>query len=447
MEGTILFILLTASIAFIIATAMWLKWHPMISLISAALLVGLFAGLSPALIINEIMLGFGNMLAGIGLIVVFGSMIGLRLEQSGAIAEFGARLIKLSGKSHPGLLLALFGAVLGIPVFCDSGFLVLINLARSISAQGIASMPMLSLSLATGLYSTHTLVPPTPGPVAAAANLGMTDMLGWVMLSGVLVAVPAVIAVYFFIQVQSKNLISTLDLTKIVRSENRQLSKFQLFSALMMVVVPLLLITFSSLIKIIKVELPFSDFLTFIGNPVIALFIGYVFGLFVPLIKGKTNNTLIQDAMQQAGPILILTGSGAAFGGVIRACGINEVLASWIQNYAADGMLFLVIAFLLAALLKTAQGSSTSALVISSVILAPLASAAGIVSPWDFALLISAIGAGAMTVSHTNDSYFWVVIQLSGFDLKNGLKGMSLATLVQGISALLMVLFLYIISH
>jgi gluconate:H+ symporter, GntP family len=447
MNGTFLFLLLAAAIAFIIISAVWFKWHPMISLLSAALLVGLISGLPSAIIIKEMITGFGNIMASIGLIVVFGSMIGLRLEQSGAIAAFGSKIIQYTGSKHPGLVLALFGAILGIPVFCDSGFLVLINLAKSISAQGIASMPVLSLSLATGLYGTHTLVPPTPGPVAAAANLGMTDMLGWVMLSGISVAIPSVLVVYLFIRRQSNKLVSSIDLSNYVNVEKNGLNNSQLFIALMMIVIPLLLITFSSILHVLHAEFPLRDFFRFIGHPVVALFIGYTVGMFVPLTNKKTNNSLIQDAMQQAGPILLLTGSGAAFGYVIRASGINEVLTIWIQSNAASGMMFLVIAFLLAALLKTAQGSSTSALVISSVILAPLASAAGMLTPWDFALLISSIGAGAMTVSHANDSYFWVVIQLSGFDMKNGLRGMTMATLIQGLSALLMVMLLYLVAH
>lgn len=447
MTGIQLILLLGTAIGFIIFTAVKLKWHAMISLLTASIFVGLLSGLSSEFVIREILRGFGDILASIGLIVVFGSLIGLRLEKSGAISAFAERIVKLSGRRHPGLVLALLGAILGIPVFCDSGFLVMINMAKSMAVQGSASLSSLSLSLATGLYGTHTLVPPTPGPVAAAANLGMTDMLGWVMLTGILVAIPSVLVTYFFIRRISGKIHSKLDLKEAIQPVKQSLKLRHLLFALMMVLLPLLLISVSSVVKMMGWNFMLKDFLLFLGHPVMALFLGYIIGLSIPLQEINTRYDIVQDAMKQAGPILILTGSGAAFGAVIRAAGINEVLSEWIQHYSAHGLSFLFLSFLLAALLKTAQGSSTSALIISSVILAPLSVSAGIVTTWDFALLISAIGAGSMTISHANDSYFWVVIQMSGFDLKDGLRGMSMATLVQGLSAFAIVVVLYLLTH
>ncbi|HMQ00267.1 MAG TPA: hypothetical protein PKC24_10845 [Cyclobacteriaceae bacterium] len=447
MHSIILLFILATALGFIIFTTVKLNWHPVMSLLLTTILLGIVVGLNPAEILALMRHGFADILGSIGLIVVLGSMIGLRLEQTGAIAAIGHQLIRFTGNRHPGLVLALLGAVLGIPVFCDSGFLVLINLAKSISVQSAASFPALSLSLATGLYGTHTLVPPTPGPVAAAANLGVTDTLGWVMLSGILVAIPAVVVVYFFISFQSKKIQSKIDLGKLIDVEKIHINAKSLSYSLLMLIVPLVLIAMASVIKLLNTDFPLQDLLLFMGSPAIALLSGYMIGLLAKLPEGKSNYDLIQTALQQAGPILVLTGCGAAFGRVISGSEINFVLVNWIEQVEVNGIVFLLIAFLLASFFKTIQGSSTSALIISSVIIAPLSVAAGFVTPWDFALLISALGAGAMTLSHANDSYFWVVIQMSGFDLKNGLRGMSIATIVQGISALLMVIILYLLTH
>lgn len=376
--------------------------------------------------------GFGLMLQQIGFLVAIGSCLGIVMEKTGAMATLGNSIVKSFGPKRTVLAMSLIGVVVGIPVFCDSGFIILSRLVPSIaSASGTSAQ--LSLALSSGLYATHTLVPPTPGPLAAAANLGISSHLGLVILIGLLSAIPVATVAYFLAKKLGVNIPVTLADIQSMDQKNHTL-----LLCLLPLLLPILLIACGSLPTFFNSLQSQATLFQIIGNPVIALLIGLLFAFF--LIKGKQKQEWpgwIAEALKDAGLILLITGAGGAFGSVIKSSGFDLILKEYLSDSQSVGVAFLLVGFSLAAVLKTAQGSSTSAIIITSSLLAPLAPSAGFDSPVALATLMVAIGGGAMTVSHANDSYFWVVSQFSGIHERIAYRSYTVITLAQGLTALL----------
>ncbi len=437
METAYYGILILVTILFIIFSGTYLKWHPFFSLLVSSLGFGLLSGMPVLQVISTLALGFGSLIGAIGLIVVLGSILGVILEESGSVIKLGNVLYQHASKS-PSLGIAFLGMVLGIPVFCDSGFIVLISLAKSVAATSGIAFPTMALSLSGGLYTTHTLVPPTPGPVAAAGNLGIGNSLGLVILLGVVVSVPVVIIAHYYakrIGVQITFTESKATIPVVDRGSSVAYS-------VVLIVLPIILIAMASVTELMAWHGPWVTAILFLGNPIIALLSTVALGL-VFFRSGHNAHAWLERGIRQAGPILILTGCGGALGAVLKASPVTALISEWAQVYSLSGVGFLLMGFLISVLFKTAQGSSTSAIVIVSALLAPLVWQAGFDSSVELSLLVLAIGAGAMTVSHANDSYFWVVSQFSGFDLKSAYKGITVMTFFQGITALGMVLILH----
>jgi gluconate:H+ symporter, GntP family len=432
---------LLISILVLIAVSRYLKLHPFFSLLLAALVFGTLQGNPILKTFSEMQSGFGLMLQQIGFLVAIGSCLGIVMEKTGAMTTLGNSIVKSFGPKRTVLAMSLIGVVVGIPVFCDSGFIILSRLVPSIaSASGTSAQ--LSLALSSGLYTTHTLVPPTPGPLAAAANLGITSHLGLIILIGLLASIPVATVAYFLAKKLGVNIPVTLADIQSLDQKNHSL-----LLCFLPLVLPILLIACGSLPTLfIRLQSKASIF-QIIGNPAPALLVGLLFSFF--LVKGKQKQEWpgwIAEALKDAGIILLITGAGGAFGSVIKSSGVDLLLKEYISGSQAGGVAFLLVGFALAAILKTAQGSSTSSIIITSSLLAPLASSAGFVSPVALATLIVAIGGGAMTVSHANDSYFWVVSQFSGIHERNAYRSYTVITLAQGVTALLTsILLLYLL--
>jgi gluconate:H+ symporter, GntP family len=433
-------ILLILTIGFIILSGSYFKWHPFLSLVVAAIGFGILAGIPLLQIVSTMSTGFGSLLGAIGLIVVLGSILGTVLEESGSVQQLGDALHQRA-KGNPSLGIAFLGMILGIPVFCDSGFIILVSLAKSISATSHIPLPTMTLSLSGGLYTTHTLVPPTPGPVAAAGNLGVSDSLGLIILLGIVVSVPVVIVAHYYARRIGKWLI----VEGIAVKSEMQIVAGSLLKSLLLLTLPVVLIATASLLDLFYNGDTMSvTVLRFSGNPILALLLTVSLAL-IFFRKQNQSRPWIEKGIRQAGPILVLTGCGGALGAVLKVSPISVMISNWAQEQTLSGIGFLLIGFLISSLFKTAQGSSTSAIVIVSALMAPLTMQAGFGDQVQLSLLVLAIGAGAMTVSHANDSYFWVVSQFSGFDLSSAYRGITILSLLQGLTALLTVLFLYLV--
>ncbi|WP_019240607.1 MULTISPECIES: GntP family permease [Bacillus] len=443
-----LFVVLIIGVLLIVLATTTFKVHPFLSLLLGTLFVGFASGMPLDKIVENINGGFGSIMGGIGLVIVFGTIIGTILEKAGAAYRMAEVVLRIVGPKRPQLAMSLIGYIVSIPVFCDSGFVILNSLRKALGKRAKVALASMSVALATGLYATHTLVPPTPGPIAAAGNIGADGYLGTIILIGLIVAIPAVIVGYIWatkvatkIQVEDDG--EELDYDEIIKSFGKMPSTFQAF---LPIVLPIVLIGIGSIASVVGMEGNLAAFLMFLGQPVIALLVGVIAALpLLPKFNEETLTNWIGAALLDAAPILLITGAGGAFGTVIKNTGIAEMIQSWNIEEIFTGALFLLVPFLIAAALKTAQGSSTAALVITSSLIAPLLPTLGIEGAIPLALVVMAVGAGAMTVSHVNDSFFWVVTQFSGMKVTDAYKAQTMATLLQGIVTIIFTMILWVI--
>lgn len=441
MEVIRLVLALVIAIGFTIAWPRFTKLNAFFSLITASLLFGLIAGMPWSSVINSLQTGFGGLLQQIGILVAFGSVLGSVLEKTYAMNTISQGMLKLLGPRNPVLAMTAIGFLVGIPVFCDSGFIILSRLIPSIASQTGASAGSMTLALASGLITTHVLVPPTPGPLAAATNLGMGSQLGLVMLVGLVVSIPVALVAYVF--AKRKGTQVAPEFLPVLTSKHPINPRIGL--CWLPLVIPILLIATGSVASLVP-SWPGSSWLTTLGHPMIALGIGVILSfLLVEPSKNPDWSGWITEALKDAGVIILITGAGGSFGMVIRNSNLSALLTQQASTTPVHGIVFLTMAWLLAALLKTAQGSSTTAMIMVSAVLAPLAPTAGIVSGPHLALLFAAIAGGSLVVSHANDSYFWVVSQFGRISSSQTLGYYTPMTMIQGIVALIMTLILFVL--
>ncbi|MBE2893849.1 GntP family permease [Spirabiliibacterium falconis] len=435
MSGLGLVILLLFGIAFIVVSTAKFKLHPFIALLIAAYGIALGSGIPLNDTVKTITSGFGGILAYIGIVIVLGTIIGTILEKTGAAIAMADFVLRTVGRQRPALAMTIIGYIVSIPVFCDSGFVILSALKKSLAKQTGKSAVTLTVALATGLYATHTLVPPTPGPIAAAGNLHV-DNLGLVILFGLGISIFTALAGFAYAQWVGKRVVSGEDKTIQLREHDDVRTQYgtlpSTLNAFLPIIVPIALIALASIFKLVLGDSEHIVLTTiyFLGQPATALLVGLFFALrLLPAWNQETLNEWIGKGVKDAGSILIITAAGGALGSVLKASGIGDYLGTTLQSMS----LGIFVPFIIAAALKTAQGSSTTALVVTSTIIYPLLQPLGLDSTVGSILTIMAIGAGAMTVSHANDSFFWVVAEFSEMDVATAYKSHTIATLVQGL--------------
>ncbi len=442
--GVWLTILLLLSIVFIVVSTVRWKLHPFLALIFAAFIYGLLSKMNLPDIIKSITEGFGGTVSSIGIVIVAGTIIGIFLEKSGGAFTMAESVLKVTGKKNVPLAMSIIGYIVSIPVFCDSGFVIITPLNKALTKRANLSLATTGIALSLGLYATHTMVPPTPGPVAAAGTLGAD--LGLTILLGMIVSIPAIIVGWLFsvkfaskIQIDPEPELTENEIEKTMKEAPNAPKAF------LPIVLPIILIVLKSISDFPTKPFGegfFKDFIGFIGHPVSALMIGVLIAFLLPKKFDKEMLSMsgwVGQAVVQAGVIILITAAGGAFGKVLQNSGIANVIG----QYLSKANLGMWLPFIIAAAIKTAQGSSTVAIITTASLLAPLMESLGFVSPIAKALTVVAIGAGSMVVSHANDSYFWVVSQLSKMDVKTGYKLQTFGTLLEGLTA---AVFVWIIS-
>ncbi|SMF25363.1 GntP family permease [Desulfovibrio gilichinskyi] len=435
----VLFLLLCVGIIILLTSRY--KVNAFVVLIGVAFLFGLLVGMPLDNIVKFIRDGFGGTLGYIGIVIVAGTIIGTILEKTGAALSMTRAILKIVGKERAPLAMSIAGYVVSIPVFCDSGYVILTPLNKALARETGKSMAVMAVALATGLYATHCLVPPTPGPIAAAGILGAD--LGRVIGFGLLVSVPGMLAGYFWAVHFAKRY--TVDLGE-AESYESLVSKFGELPgglhAFMPILIPILLILLKSIAA--YPTKPFGEgslahFLAFIGDPVTALMLGIVIAL--TLVRKEMMGEAVSDWMSKgvkdAALILAITGAGGAFGKILKSSPLSDYLGATLSTMN----LGILLPFVIAAAIKTAQGSSTVSIITTASIMAPLMAGLGL----DPAFTVLAIGAGAMTVSHANDSYFWVVSQFSNMEVPVAYRAYTSATFVLGVVSILCVAALSVV--
>ena len=303
-QGPLLVVILTASVLFIVVTTARFKLHPFLALMAAAFLVGLCVRMPLPDLVTTINTGFGNMMRHIGLVIVVGTIIGVFLEKSGAALRMAETVLRVVGEKRPQIAMSLIGAIVSVPVFCDSGYVILSSLNKAIARRARVPLASMAVALATGLYSTHTLVPPTPGPIAAAGNIGAANYLGLVILVGLLVSIPAILAGYLWaVRMASHIVIAGEDDASSVEADAGFPGELPAaWMAFAPIVVPVLLIGLGSIISATGYEGRGAAAGLFLGAPVVALFAGLCFALLLlPRSGGGALNAWTAEGTSSSG--------------------------------------------------------------------------------------------------------------------------------------------------
>ena len=460
MSGIALIVCFVIAIILMILMISKFKVHPFLALMSISLVLAIVAGIDLSKIPAMIGVGFSGTFKSIGIVIIFGTIIGTVLEKTGAALKLADMVVKLVGQRRPELAMLIMGWVVGIPVFCDSGFVVLNSIREALYKKISASPVAMSVALSGGLYASHVFIPPTPGPIAAAGTLGLGGNLLLVIIMGTVVSVPVLVAVYFF----SKSIAKSVTISDkeadatITASYEELLNKFGKlpsgFLSLAPIIMPIIFMAVGSVIDVLakqgmldKAALLPKIFL-FLGNPIIALAIGVIFCVFLlaETKKMREFDQITNESLKIAGPILFITAAGGVLGNVITEAGFVNFIKENASTIKAIGIFF---PFIISAVLKTAQGSSTVAIITTASIMGAFSDGnslmhiLGFTSEISAALCVMAIASGAMCVSHANDSYFWVVTNFSKMTADQGYRTQTAMTFIMGVVGMISV---YILS-
>ena len=422
--------------------------HPFLAIMLAALGLAIVASIDLVKIPTIIGDGFSGIFKSIGIVIIFGALIGMALEKTGAALKLADMVVKCVGEKHPELAMLIMGWIVGIPVFCDSGFVVLDPIRRAIKEKIGASPVSMAVALSGGLYTSHVFIPPTPGPIAAAGLVGVGDNLLLVIIVGTIVSLPVLITAYFYSKFIGNKVVLQEDVYEINKSYDeiiRESGKLPNgFLSLAPILSPIVFMALGSVVSILKLNGSFANLILFLGNPVIALGIGVLFAVVLLIQTGKINkfNTMTNETLKVVGPILFITAAGGVLGKVITAAGFVEFMKANAHIIGSIGIFF---PFIISAIIKTAQGSSTVALTTTAAIMGlytsgdSMMATLGLTTQIGAVLTVMAIAAGAMTVSHANDSYFWVVTNFSKMTPEQGYKTQTMLTLLMGIAGIISV--------
>lgn len=461
MQGMALILAFVVAVVVMILAISKLKIHPFLSIMGVSLILGLVAGI-PLVdqtlsdgskvqgLPNVIGAGFSGTFTSIGIVIILGALIGTILEATGAAVKLADIVVKLVGPKHPELAMLIMGWVVSIPVFCDSGFVILNPIRKAMVQRTRHSSVAMTVALSAGLYISHVFIPPTPGPIAAANTLGIGSNLLLVMGIGALASILPLIVGCIYAAFIGKKVKSgdEADSGEVVKSYEELVKEFGRLPngpmALAPIVVPIILMALSSISSMAGWTGTPRVLCAFLGTPIIALTVGVVFGVILLAMGGSMGKfyDLTNETLKVTGPILFVTAAGGVLGKVISVSGMVEYITTHSAILETMGIFF---PFVLAAIIKSAQGSSTVAITTTAGILAPLMDVLGLATPAGAALTVMAIGAGAMTVSHANDSYFWVVTNFGSMTPEQGYKTQTMCTLLLGLSGMVGVFILSLI--
>jgi GntP family gluconate:H+ symporter len=431
----ILILTIFLALAIILVAIVKFDIHPFLALFGTAIIYGLLAGMPGDLILQSISEGFGGVLGSIGLLILLGVIMGTFLEKTGGALVIAEKILRWIGEKSVTTAMLISGYILSIPVFGDSVFIMMNPISKSLSLKSKTPYAATTIAIALGATASHSLVPPTPGPIATAGI--MEADLGMVIFWGFLISLVTLIPSYYFI----KKFVTKIPLVPQVAkvdAEEAQIVFPSAFKSFLPITVPLVLIIIASIAKYPSKPFGEGSFYTimqFIGSPVIALFLG-VFLTF--LLPKKFDKRLLSasgwfgEAILIAAPVILITGAGGVFGKMLQNSGIGEMVSANMSNASWGIFLPFIIAFSL----KTAQGSSTVAMITTASIVAPLLGSLGLDSETMRVFAVLATGAGAIAISHANDSFFWAVTQLSGLTIKQGNQSHSLGTLIMSLTAI-----------
>lgn len=425
-------------IAVLLFLCLKVKANAFMSLLATALIMGLLSGMSGADTVDAITTGFSSTVKSIGIVIIFGIMLGNYLDAAKGTNKMALDAVKLVGQKHAGLAMAITGYIVSIPVFADAGFVILTPLVKAIHKKTRIPLSILAVSLSAGLLATHVYVPPTPGPLAAAGLLGID--IGRAIMYGAFAAVFMTGFGWLFAEIYFKNKPESYytyrEDAKEEETDESLMDEKDLpgsLQSLIPLLLPILLIILNTTLGMfLDEESTVMKIASFIGDANVALAIGALLAI---ALLGKRLGTkgilkVMDDTLKDAGPIVFITAAGGALGQVLKVSGAGDSLAQMVLNI---GLPFILVPFAISGLLKVVQGSGTVAVTTAATLCAPIAASLGL----DPILIFLASGAGARLCCHVNDSFFWVYTNCMGYDMKTGLKTLSISNLAMSIGGLI----------
>lgn len=440
-------IVMLVSLIVLVVSIIKFNVHPVFALIYVAILSAIGFGFPLVHVVTTVMNGFGGTIGSIGIVIILGCTMGVILEDTGAALVLANTILKMVGKKHSAIAMAISGYLVSIPVFSDSAIVILSPVAKALSARGGVPFFALLGSLNVGILATHTMVPPTPGPLAAAGTLGAD--LGLVIALGLVSALAYTVVGMLYCTSKPilnkyphvyhmENVESVLNDDFTIKSDKKLPNAALTFAVIL---VPVILICVNSFAKMaLPEDATILIFLGFIGHPIISLTVGVFLSLFLDtsvFSKDKLNEWF-SKAVDTSGFIILATGAAGAYGAVLKLSGVGTYLG----NLIADTPLPVVfVPYLVALLLSVSNGSATVSLLTGSAIILPLMPALGL-HP---VIATLAIAAGSSFFYHANASHFWVVCKMNDLDMKQGLSlvsvGSALGSIAAGIAVWIMSLF------
>lgn len=424
---------LAAAVALLILLVLKTKVHAVLALVIAASIAGLAAGMAPDAVIDAITAGFGSTLGTIGLVIGLGVMMGRILEVSGAAEKLAYTLIRWLGRKKEEWAMAAAGFIISIPIFVDSAYVILQPLVKSLARTTGRSVLTLGIALAGGLILTHHAVPPTPGPLGAAGIFGVS--IGEMIMWGLILTLPAVVLVTLYAKVMGPRIEAMIERDTgerigvqgelsaaeafqefRLRADERDKELPSLFISVLPILLPIVLIFFNTFsanlteAEVISLPEGFVSLAAFLGNPVIALLFGVLAAVYGLTRNQSRQGTLddMEQGVQAAGIILLVTGAGGALGEVLRESGSADAIGEAVAGLPLPTIL---VPFLIATVVRVIQGSGTVAIITSASISAPILAQ---VPDVNMVLAAQAAALGSLFFGYFNDSFFWVVNRMLG---------------------------------
>ncbi|MGN0243402.1 MAG: GntP family permease [Lachnospiraceae bacterium] len=421
LDPTRLVIAALVGLALLLVLIIKFKIHAMISILIGAITIGIVAGMPFTDIVTAVNDGISNTLKGIALLVGLGSMFGAILEASGGAQTLAVTMVKKFGDEKAAWALGLTGLIIAMPVFFDAGLIILIPLAFSLAKRTKRSTLFYAIPLLAGLAVGHAFIPPTPGPVLVATMLGVD--LGWVILVGIACGTVAmIIAGPVWGSICGKKYMIPVP-EHVANQEDFDESKLPKFGTIVLIIlIPLVLIILKSLAGVIPAMEPIASVLTFLGEPFVALLIATVVAMLVLGIKHGYSleqlEKIMTKSLEPTGLILLVTACGGVLRYMLQYSGLGDLIGNAV---ASVNMPIVVVAFVVAALVRICVGSATVAMTMAAGIIAAMPGIADL-SPLYLACTVAAVAGGSTVCSHFNDSGFWLVKSLVGLDEKTNLK-------------------------
>ena len=418
------------------------KIHPFFALIATTVTFAVVSGMNLEEMLGAFTSGMGGTMADIGLVIALGTVTGALLEKSGAAETMAKTILKITGRKHAALGLAITGYFVSIPVFCDSAFVLLSPIAKRISKDTKISMTTMAVALCMGLHATHMFVPPTPGPLAVAGILNAD--LGYVILFGALVSIPVMLVGYFGAVFMGKKYDYLPENVTDVPENQKLPSPLMAF---LPILTPIMLMLLKTIGQMCGLQGVLMDIFAVLGTPAVALLVGLIIALvgyhqiFPEDTKAWGFDGVFADALKTAGQIILIVGAGGAFSGVLKASPLQSILTDTFSGLTIGILAPFIIGFIF----RTCVGSATIAMVTAATMITPLMDVLGFASPMGRVIAMLACAAGGLMVFHGNDDFFWVTATTSEMDTSVAYKTIPIISVCQSLAALAVVFVLSII--